>query len=201
MSGELPEELMDIGTESDLLGDEEEEGPLDVEEAIEETERITVFELGGESYGVPVMEVDQVVRTSPLTRVPRTAAAIDGIIDIRGEITVVINPWVHLDLPTDPRPWERQLVVGFQTADGEQSVGLRIDQIVGVEPIPVSQVDYDDPGDAPNGDSPLVEGVARRVDDDEVVDRIGLLDTDATVSIAGQHPHVTDGGSDATADD
>ncbi len=191
MSGELPEELTGIDVEADFIADEEETGTVEVEEPEEETERITVFELGGELYGAPVLDVDEVVETSALTRVPRTAEAVDGIMDIRGAITVVVNPWVHLDLPDPPREWEEQLVVAFQTDDGEQPVGVRIDRIVGVEAIAVSDVDHDDPGDAPNADSPLVQGVARRREGDEVTDHVGLVDVDTLVERSSRHPHLT----------
>ncbi len=192
---------MDVDVESDLI-DDDEEPTLDVDEQQEETERITVFDLGGRLYGAPVLEVEEVIRTAPLTRVPRTADAVDGVIDIRGAITVVINPWGLLNLPEEPKEWDDQFVVAFQTDDGQQPVAVRIDRIVGVEPIPVSQVDRADPDDAPNGDHPLVEGVARRREDDEVVERIGLVDIDALIAVAGQHPHSTRNlGTDASADD
>lgn len=197
MSGELPEELTDVGIEADTTDDE---SVLDVDQPQEETERITVFDLGGQLYGVPVLEVEEVVRTSPLTRVPRTAAAIDGVVDIRGAITVVIDPWTLLDLSGAANEWDDQFVVAFQTDDDQQPVGVRIDRIVGVEPIPVSQVDRADPDDAPNGDHPLIEGVARRRDDDAVTERIGLVDVDALIAVAGQHPHTTRDRTDAAAD-
>ena len=193
---------MDIDVESDLLDEGEDEPMLDVDEPQEETERITVFDLGGQLYGAPVLEVEEVIRTTPLTRVPRTAEAVDGVIDIRGAITVVINPWNLLDLPEAPNEWDRQFVVAFQTDDGQQPVGVRIDRIVGVEPVPVSQVDRADPDDAPNGDHPLIEGVARRTRDGDVTERIGLVDIDALIAVAGQHPHTARGlGTDASADD
>lgn len=201
MSGELPDELMDVDVESELLGDEGDE-PLDIEEVQEEeTERITVFDLGGELYGAPVMEVEEVIKTTPITRVPRTAPAVDGVIDIRGNITAVINPWVHLTLPREPADWDDQFVVSFQTGDEQQPVAVRIDRIVGVEPIPVGDIDRDDPEDAPNGDNPLIEGVARRVRDDEVVERIGLIDIDTLIAVSGRHPHLVPDTDGTAADD
>lgn len=193
---------MDVDVESELLGDDGDE-PLDIEEVQEEeTERITVFDLGGELYGAPVLAVEEVIKTTPITRVPRTAEAVDGVIDIRGDITAIINPWVHLDLPREPVDWERQFVVSFQTGDDQQPVGIRIDRIVGVEPIPVGDIDRGDPEDAPNGDNPLVEGVARRVRDGDVKERIGLIDIDTLISVCGRHPHlVPDTDTDAAAAD
>jgi purine-binding chemotaxis protein CheW len=187
MSGDLPEELMDV--ETDLFGDDE-GGEVEEGEDVE-YERITIFELGGELYGTPVLEVREVVETSGITRVPRTAEAIDGITDLRGEIAAVINPWVHLTLPEPPADWDDQLVVVFTGADGEQTIGIRIDRIVGVEPFHPDQITWREDGaelEGPNADNPLVGGVARREEDGEVTDRIGLVDTGALVDVSSQHP-------------
>jgi purine-binding chemotaxis protein CheW len=201
MSGDLPEELMDV--ETDLFGDDE-SGEVEEGEEVE-YERITVFDLGGELYGTPVLEVREVVETTGITRVPRTAEAIDGITDLRGEIAAVINPWVHLSLPEEPGDWEDQLVVVF-TGDGdEQTIGIRIDRIVGVEPFHPDQVTWaedDDELEGSNAGNPLVGGIARREADGEVTDRIGLIDTRALVDVSSQHPFLTgDVGANPTPDD
>lgn len=196
MSGELPEELMDI--ESEIFGgDEDEEGPIEETEPVE-TERITVFRLGGETYGAPVMAIRQIVETSELTRVPRTADAIDGVIDLRGDITAVINPWEHLVIDGEPNDWANQLVAVFTTPPDEQPIGIRIDQIIGVQEFPVDDIDRDvdrsDPG--PNAGNPIVEGMVERTDDDgDIVERIALIDTHAIIAASSHHPHVTPGGA------
>jgi purine-binding chemotaxis protein CheW len=190
MSGDLPEELIDV--ETDLFGDDE-DGEVEDEEEVER-ERITVFELGGQLYGAPVLSVREVVETTGITRVPRTAEAVDGVMDLRGEITAVINPWVHLTLPEGPDDWEDQYVAVFDGDDEGQTVGIRIDRIVGVEPFLPEQIvreGDDEPFEGPNADNPLVSGVARREDDGEVTGRIGLIDTEALVDVSGQHPYRT----------
>jgi purine-binding chemotaxis protein CheW len=186
MSGELPEELMDVETD---LFEEEERETEEIEEEEVEYERFAIFDLGGELYGSPVLDVREVVETTGITRVPRTAEAIDGVMDLRGEITAVINPWVHLDLPRGPDDWEDQLVVVFTTAEDEQTVGIRIDQIFGVEPFHPDDVvrGPDARFEGPNADNSLVEGVAYR-GEDRTPDRIGLIDTAALVAVSSRHP-------------
>jgi len=189
MSGELPEELMDV--EGEIFGGDEEEGQIEEPEPVE-TERITVFRLGDQSYGAPVMAVRQIVESGELTRVPRTADAVDGVMDLRGEITAVIDPRVHLNVEGESEDWADQLVAVFTAVPDEQPVGIRIDDIVGVEEFPVDDIDRDvgrgDPG--PSAGNPLVEAMVERTDDDgEVIERIALLDTDALVEVSGQHPH------------
>lgn len=179
-------------------GEEEEEGGIEETEPVE-TERITVFRLGEQSYGAPVMSIRQIVESGELTRVPRTAPAIDGVMDLRGEITAVIDPRAHLDVEGEPSDWEDQLVAVFTTPPEEQPSGIRIDDIHGVEPFPVDDVHRDvergDPG--PNAGNPVVSGMVERTDDDgEVTERIPLLDPEAIVAASGQHPRATAGSTD-----
>lgn len=182
---------MDI--EGEIFSEDDDEGEMGEPEPVE-TERVTVFRLGDQSYGAPVMEIRQIVESAELTRVPRTSQAVDGVIDLRGEIIAVINPRKHLNVEDDANPWADQLVAVFTTPPEQQPAGIRIDEIVGVEEFPVDDVDHevgrDDPG--PNAGNAIVAGMVERTDDDgEVVERIPLLDTDAIVTASGQHPHAT----------
>ena len=190
MSGNLPEELMDVDTE-DLFG--EEEGEEEVEP--EETERVILFELGGEPYAAPVLAVSQVVESSSLTRIPRTAKAIDGVVDLRGDIVAVINPWVHLNVPGEAGDWSDQLLAVFSETEDQQPLGIRIDDVIGVETFPASQVvrEVGPKHEGPHTANPVVQGVLRREDGDEVTERIPLLDTVAIVDASGQHPRAGSG--------
>lgn len=191
MSGELPEELLDIETD-DIFGEEGDEGG---ETEPVETERVTIFDLEGQSYATPVLDVRQVVEPSPITRVPRTSPAVDGIVDLRGEIVAVVNPWEHLDIEGEPNDWEDQLLAVFTVQEDEQPVGIRIDAVLGVEAFPVDRivrgVGPDDPG--PNTRNPMVEGVIEREEDGQVVERIGLLDTEAVITASRRYPEGTAG--------
>lgn len=182
---------MDVDTR-DLFGDDDGEGE-DAEP--EETERVIVFELGGEPYAAPVLAVSQVVEPSSITRVPRTAEAIDGVVDLRGDIVAVINPWVHLNVPGEPGAWDDQFLAVFTETEDEQPLGIRIDDVIGVESFPVDQVvrDVGPEDEGPHTANPLVQAVIRREDGGEVTGRIPLLDTGAIVAASGQHPRAGSG--------
>jgi purine-binding chemotaxis protein CheW len=185
MSGDLPEELLEVESE---LFDDESNGEV-TESEPEERERLIIFRAGGRSFAIPVLDVGQVVETVERTRMPRTADAIYGVMDLRGEITAVIDPWVHLNLPDPPAPWDDQYVVVFETPPNEQPAGIRIDAVLGVEVFGVSQIDRDvgrgDPG--PSAGNPLVEAMVTPEDDD----RVAVLDTMALLDASGRHPHLT----------
>lgn len=55
-------------------------------------ERFLVIRLGGESYGLPIAAVDEVVRLpETLTRLPRAPAYVSGVMSLRGRVIPVID--------------------------------------------------------------------------------------------------------------
>lgn len=105
----------------------------------EPTVQVVEFTVAGERFAVDVHDVDSMEGLTGLTRVPRTSDAIDGVMDLRGEITAVIDPRVHLDVDEAASADEQQVLVLDQTAD-KQKLGLRVDSVDGVEEYPESSV-------------------------------------------------------------
>lgn len=53
--------------------------------------KVIVFQLLDEEYGIPVQQVRSIEKILPITRVPRTAPYIKGIINLRGVVTPIID--------------------------------------------------------------------------------------------------------------
>lgn len=191
MSADLPDELLDVEVEADAeeLGfDETSERPDDApsETEDEETERFLVFRIGEQQFAVSVDAVGSIVKVTERTRVPRTSSAIDGIIDLRGEITAVIEPRVHFRIDREPAPVERQRVVVFDRAADKQGVGIRVDDVDGVETVALRHVVPEDHAAGDEASHPFVTAVIRRTEDGDVTERIGLLDIKALIEASGQ---------------
>ena len=64
-------------------------------ETITETKQtelqLVVFKLGKEEYGVEIHEVREIIKKDKVTSVPNAPAFVEGIINLRGKIVVVIN--------------------------------------------------------------------------------------------------------------
>jgi len=199
---ELPEEL--IGIEEELDIDEETEPDValgetetDVrrEEEREEREQFVHFSLGEESYALHVNAVRRLVAVGERTRVPRTSEAIDGITDLRGEITAVIDPRVLFGLPESEKSIETQELIVFATGPDQGNAGIRVDVVDGVEAIPVSQVILESEDVTTDVEAverelaePLTAGLLREDDGDgvvytPVVDVEGVLDVARRVEI------------------
>lgn len=158
MSPELPEKLLGIDIE-----DPSERRPTDAAETEEtELERFVYVSLGDLRLAIHVDDVKTI--TDPpedATRVPRSPDAIEGVVDIRGEVTVVIEPKVHFPVPEDPTARQRLLV--FDRPTDEQPAGIRVDDVLGVETVAKADVlDSDDAEDSEAFEHPLVVGVVER---------------------------------------
>ena len=61
--------------------------------------RFCTFRLGELHFGVPVTEVQEVIRAQQRTRVPLVSAVVNGLINLRGEIVTTIDLRRRMDLP------------------------------------------------------------------------------------------------------
>jgi purine-binding chemotaxis protein CheW len=53
--------------------------------------KVIVFQLQHEEYGIPVQQVRSIEKIQHITRVPRTAPYIKGVINLRGVVTPIID--------------------------------------------------------------------------------------------------------------
>jgi purine-binding chemotaxis protein CheW len=53
--------------------------------------KVIVFQLKDEEYAVPVQDVKSIERMQHITRIPRTAPFIKGVINLRGIVTPIID--------------------------------------------------------------------------------------------------------------
>jgi purine-binding chemotaxis protein CheW len=55
------------------------------------SEKVIVFQLKDEEYGIPVQQVQSIERMQHITRVPRVNAFVKGVINLRGVVTPIID--------------------------------------------------------------------------------------------------------------
>jgi purine-binding chemotaxis protein CheW len=128
--------------------------------AAEATEHLATFVLSGEEYGVDVRLVQEIIRVSEITPVPRAPASIKGVINLRGRVIPVIDLKRKLRLgEVEPDKRARIVVVRL----GDRLIGLLVDAASQVLKVPVSSVDP-----APDAvmeiDADFIRGVAKLPD-------------------------------------
>jgi purine-binding chemotaxis protein CheW len=124
------------------------------------TVQLLEFELGDGSYAVDIAHVAEIVDVNDLTVVPNSAPHVEGVMDLRGKTTTIVDPKAVFGLDGDGA---RKRIVVFdreRTADGK-SVGWIVDEVE-----QVVEVDREDVESSPvdDGDD-AVRGVIKREDD------------------------------------
>ncbi len=135
MAPDLSEKL--LGTDIDAADQTRETGG-DEDEA-EELVQFVFVGVGEHRLALPVDTVRTITKPpAELTRVPRSPPAVEGLMDLRGEITAVIDAHVHFPT-TESRSGRERLLVLDRPSD-QQSAAIRVDDVIGVETVPESDV-------------------------------------------------------------
>lgn len=63
-----------------------------------ETIQVLQFNLGDEKYCLEVSKISEITETEQLTNIPNSAPEIEGVMDLRGETTSIVNPKILFDV-------------------------------------------------------------------------------------------------------
>lgn len=133
------------------------------------------FHVDGLFFGIDVLQVQEVLRFQPMTRVPMAPAMVRGLINLRGQIVTAIDLRHRLGLASRGAD---SLPMNIVVRSEEGAVSLLADQIGDV--IEISDDSFERPPDTLKGAArELVTGVHK------LKDRLLLiLDTGRAVSVA-----------------
>jgi len=119
------------------------------------TSQFCTFSLKDEFFGVPVQQVQEVIRYQEMTRVPLVPEAIRGLINLRGQIVMAVDLRRRLSMEDRP-PSELPMNVVVRTDDG--AVSFLVDEIGDV--LEVQEDSFEAPPETLRGPSrDLVRGV------------------------------------------
>lgn len=101
------------------------------------TEKYLVFQIGAESYGMPLLQVQEIRTYTPATRVPGAPPYVLGVINLRGNIIAVLDARTRFGLQP---PEDEQATVIIVAQVGGKTFGLRVDSVSDVVDVPMSEV-------------------------------------------------------------
>ena len=89
------------------------------------------FFLGGETYGIPVLKVREIISMLPITQVPQVPAYMKGVINLRGKVIPVVDLRAKFSIPEiEPTSSTCIVVVQIQSANGQTKlIGLIVDAV------------------------------------------------------------------------
>ncbi len=118
--------------------------------------QLVTFNLG-ELYGVPINQVQEIVRVINITKVPNAPSHMEGVINLRGRVLPVLNLRKRLKLPQGALSRESRIVV---TEIGEKIIGLLVDAVSHVIKVPADAVETA-PEEVLEVDTDYLTGVAK----------------------------------------
>lgn len=136
-----------------------------------ETIQYIVIKLGNEQYGIDIKYIDNIVRMQHITRVPKVADYLKGVINLRGEVIPVMSLRLKMDLPEDEITKATRIIILKLEQHG--TIGVIVDEVREVVTLSMDQIEkmaYDGKEDRVN----FVSAVGKREDE-----LISLLDLNA----------------------
>jgi purine-binding chemotaxis protein CheW len=114
----------------------------DADAAVGRAESVQVLEfgLGDETYCLDISYVDEIVDAGDLTAIPNSPAHVEGVMDLRGRTTTIVDPKVIFGIAGEG---SRDRIVVFDSeAVGEQgTLGWVVDDVYQVRTIDPADVD------------------------------------------------------------
>ena len=126
--------------------------------AAEATEHLATFFLAREEYGVDVRLVQEIIRVSEITPVPRAPGFIKGVINLRGRIIPVVDLKRKLNLGEVEEAARQSRIVVVKVRD--RLIGLLVDGASQVLKVPVASIEPP-PEEVVEIDANYVRGVAK----------------------------------------
>lgn len=73
--------------------------------------QLVAFQLGEESYGVDIAQVQEIIRMQPVTKVPGVPTFVEGVINLRGRVIPVLDLRKRFNLPARQDTKDTRIVV------------------------------------------------------------------------------------------
>lgn len=107
-------------------------------EEAKELVQLVVFELDEEEYAVEISEIREILRKPNVTPVPNSPNFIEGIINVRGKIVVVMDMEERFNLE---RESERKSLHVILTEIGDNTFGAIVDEVTEVLRVPKESIE------------------------------------------------------------
>ena len=101
-------------------------------------EKVIVFQLNEEEYGVPVQQVGSIERMQHITRVPQTSEFVKGVINLRGVATPIIDLRTRFNLEEVNYNESTRIIIVYIE---DMEVGLIVDEANDVIDIPSEAIE------------------------------------------------------------
>ena len=139
--------------------------------------QVVEFVLGDETFAIDLFEVREVVEYTRISALPNSPSYIKGIIDLRGEITTIIDLKARLNIIGSDRAEEESRIIVLDDNITKKKVGIMVDDVLSVSTFETSQVDRT--GAVDSDDDSCILGIIKKksqAKDKEATDLVIWID-------------------------
>lgn len=146
--------------------------------------QVVEFLLGKEHFAIDLFDVKEVVEYTRITHLPERSSYIKGIIDLRGEITTIIDLKQQLNIQDDAQvSEERSRIIILDSKITKSKMGIMVDEVRSVSTYGRDQID--NTTTSSNKDSSNILGIIKKkikIKDKEVNELLIWLDIRKLIS-------------------
>lgn len=88
--------------------------------------QLVSFEVGKEEFAIEILAVQEIIRMMPITAVPHSPAAVEGVLNLRGQVTPVVDLRKRFDLEPREHGQDSRIVV---VEVGGHMLGFIVDRV------------------------------------------------------------------------
>jgi purine-binding chemotaxis protein CheW len=105
--------------------------------------QVVIFTLGDEQFAIDLFDVKEVVEYTTITKLPNVQSFIRGIIDLRGEITTIVDLKQRLNItPAKTTSLETSRIIVLDETITTSKIGILVDDVTSVSTFEAGRVDY-----------------------------------------------------------
>jgi purine-binding chemotaxis protein CheW len=105
-----------------------------------EPTKVLEFGLGDGTYCLDIGVIDEIVDAGELTRIPNSPPHVEGVMDLRGRTTTIVDPKTLFEIGADG-PRERIVVFDDDEIEEGGTVGWMVDEVFQVRDVAPEDVD------------------------------------------------------------
>ena len=121
-------------------------------------EQLVVFRLAGESYGIDIFRVNEIIRLREITPIPRTDQHIRGLVNLRGKTIPVVDLHARFSIKEIEDTDSTRIIV---VESDQGNVGVVVDEVREVITLDPEQIEQT-PALVTSVDTEFVRGVAKQ---------------------------------------
>ena len=134
-----------------------------------DTAQYIVIKIDNEQFGINISAVDNIVKMAHVTRVPKVAPYLKGVINLRGEVIPVMSLRIKMGLPEDEITKATRIII--LKLDQLGKIGCIVDEVKEVITLESSQIEKV-ATDTSSDKIPFVQSVGKA--DDELISILDL---------------------------